>query len=67
MALTPPIELILRLAGEFSDLVYVKEESLPLVARMKEEVRHHDLLKGVFGAFWGDGLLYECAWGSTAR
>ena len=57
--LTPPVELILRLAGEFPNLVYVKEESLPLVARMKEEVRHHDILKGVFGASGGDGLLYE--------
>ena len=57
--LVPPIELILRLAQEFPNLVYVKEESPPLVARMKEEVRHHDLLKGVFGASGGDGLLYE--------
>ena len=58
-ALTPPVELILRLAREFPNLVYVKEESLPLVPRMKEEVRHHDLLKGVFGASGGNGLLYE--------
>src|SRR5882724_3862323 len=58
-ALTPPVELILRLAREFPNLVYVKEESLPLVPRMKEEVHHHDLLKGVFGASGGDGLLYE--------
>jgi dihydrodipicolinate synthase/N-acetylneuraminate lyase len=57
--LVPPIELILRLAREFPNLVYVKEESPPLVARMKEEVKHHDLLKGVFGASGGDGLLYE--------
>jgi dihydrodipicolinate synthase/N-acetylneuraminate lyase len=58
-ALTPPIDLILRLAREFPNLVYVKEESYPLVARMKEEIKHHDLLKGVFGASGGDGLLYE--------
>ena len=58
-ALVPPVDLILRLAREFPNLVYVKEESQPLVARMKEEVRHHDLLKGVFGASGGDGLLYE--------
>jgi dihydrodipicolinate synthase/N-acetylneuraminate lyase len=57
--LVPSIELILRLAQEFPNLVYVKEESPPLVARMKEEVKHHDLLKGVFGASGGDGLLYE--------
>lgn len=58
-ALTPPVELILRLAREFPNLAYVKEESAPLVARMKEEVRHRDLLRGVFGASGGDGLLYE--------
>ena len=58
-ALAPPIDLILRLAREYPNLAYVKEESPPLVARMKEEVKHHDLLKGVFGASGGDGLLYE--------
>ncbi|HEY2011567.1 MAG TPA: dihydrodipicolinate synthase family protein [Rhizomicrobium sp.] len=58
-ALPPPIDLILRLAREYPNLIYVKEESPPLVARMKEEVKHHDLLKGVFGASSGDGLLYE--------
>jgi 4-hydroxy-tetrahydrodipicolinate synthase len=57
--LTPPVELILRLAREFPNLVYVKEESAPLVPRMKEEVKHRDLLKGVFGASGGNGLLYE--------
>ncbi|HET7085957.1 MAG TPA: dihydrodipicolinate synthase family protein [Rhizomicrobium sp.] len=58
-ALTPPIELLLQLAREFPGRIYVKEESAPLVERMKEEVKHHDLLKGVFGASGGDGLLYE--------
>ena len=58
-SLVPPVELILRLAREFPNLAYVKEESLPLVPRMKEEVRHHDVLKGVFGASGGNGLLYE--------
>jgi 4-hydroxy-tetrahydrodipicolinate synthase len=57
--LTPPVELILRLAREFPNLAYVKEESAPLVGRMREEVRQHGLLKGVFGASGGDGLLYE--------
>ncbi len=57
--LAPPIDLILRLAREYPNLAYVKEELPPLVARMKEEVKHRDLLKGVFGASGGDGLLYE--------
>lgn len=58
-AMTPSVDLILDLARKYPNLVYVKEESSPLVARMKEEVSHHDLLKGVFGASGGDGLLYE--------
>src|ERR1700759_3434244 len=58
-AMTPSVELILRLAREFPNLAFVKEESPPLVARMKEEVRHRDLLKGIYGASGGDGLLYE--------
>jgi dihydrodipicolinate synthase/N-acetylneuraminate lyase len=58
-AMTPSVDLILRLTREFPNIAYVKEESSPLVARMKEEVRHHDQFKGVFGASGGDGLLYE--------
>lgn len=58
-AITPSVNLIMRLAHEFPNLAYIKEESAPLIPRMKEEVGHHNLLKGIFGASGGDGLLYE--------
>ena len=57
--LTPPVELIVDLAREFPHLAYVKEESAPLVARMKAEIRQRPLIKGVFGASYADGWLYE--------
>ena len=57
--LPPPVELILELAREFPHLAYVKEESAPLVERMKAEVRNRPLIKGVFGASYADGWLYE--------
>ena len=57
--LAPPVELILELAREFPHLGHVKEESVPLVERMKAEVAHRPPIKAVFGASLGDGWLYE--------
>jgi dihydrodipicolinate synthase/N-acetylneuraminate lyase len=37
----------------------VKEESAPLVERMKAELKQRPPLKGVFGASYADGWLYE--------
>ena len=47
------------LAREFPHLGYVKEESQPLVPRMKEEVRQRPPMKAVFGANLGANWLYE--------
>jgi len=58
-ALAPSVELMVQLAREFPHLAYIKEETQPLVARMKAEVRQRPPLKGVFGATGGDGWLYE--------
>jgi len=58
-AIPPPVDLILRLAREFPNFGYVKEETAPLIARMREEVMARPLMKGVFGASGGDGWLYE--------
>lgn len=58
-ALAPSVDLIVELAKEFPNVAYVKEETSPLVARMKAEVQQHGVLKGVFGASGGDGWLYE--------
>jgi 4-hydroxy-tetrahydrodipicolinate synthase len=58
-ALPPTIDLIVALAREFPHMAYVKEESAPLVERMKAETAQRPPLKGVFGASLGAGWLYE--------
>jgi dihydrodipicolinate synthase/N-acetylneuraminate lyase len=57
--LPPTIELIVELAREFPHMAYVKEESAPLVERMKAELGQRPPMKGVFGASFGAGWLYE--------
>jgi len=57
--LAPTVELIVELAREHPHLAYVKEESAPLVERMKAELKQRPPLKGVFGASYADGWLYE--------
>ena len=58
-ALAPSVELMVKLAREFPNLAHIKEETHPLVARMKDEARQRPPLKSVFGATGGDGWLYE--------
>jgi dihydrodipicolinate synthase/N-acetylneuraminate lyase len=57
--LPPTVDLIVELAREFPHVAYVKEESAPLVERMRLEMKQRPLLKGVFGASLGAGWLYE--------
>jgi len=57
--LPPSVDLIVELAREHPHLAYVKEESVPLVERMKAELRQRPPIKGVFGASFADGWLYE--------
>ena len=57
--LTPPVELIVDLAREFPHCGYVKEESEPLVDRMKALVAQRPPMQRVFGASFGVGWLYE--------
>jgi 4-hydroxy-tetrahydrodipicolinate synthase len=57
--LPPTVDLIVELAREFPHMAYVKEESAPLVERMQAEIRQRPPLKGVFGASYGVGWLYE--------
>jgi dihydrodipicolinate synthase/N-acetylneuraminate lyase len=52
-------DVIVELAREFPHFGYVKEESAPIVERMKEELRHRPPMRGVFGASLGVGWLYE--------
>lgn len=57
--LVPTTDLIVELAREFPNFGYVKEESQPLIPRMKTEIQQRPTMKGVFGASLGDGWLYE--------
>ena len=57
--LPPTVDLIVELAREFPHMAYVKEESAPLVERMRAEIARRPPLKGVFGASLGAGWLYE--------
>ena len=57
--LPPPVDLILELARELPNFGYVKEESEPLIERMKAEVQHRPPMKSVFGATFGLNWLYE--------
>ena len=57
--LTPPVELIVGLARELPNFGYVKEESAPLVERMRAELQHRPPMKAIFGAAFGLNWLYE--------
>jgi dihydrodipicolinate synthase/N-acetylneuraminate lyase len=57
--LPPTTELIVELAREFPNFGYVKEESQPVIARMKAELHERPAMKGVFGASFAEGWLYE--------
>jgi 4-hydroxy-tetrahydrodipicolinate synthase len=57
--LPPTTDLIVDLANEFPNFGYVKEETAPIVERMREELRHRPAMKGIFGASFGDGWLFE--------
>jgi dihydrodipicolinate synthase/N-acetylneuraminate lyase len=57
--LPPTTDLIVELAKEFPNFGYVKEESQPVVARMKAELHERPTMKGVFGASFAEGWLYE--------
>jgi len=58
-ALAPSVALMVRLAREFPNLGHIKEETYPLVPRMKAEAAQRPPLTSVFGATGGDGWLYE--------
>ena len=57
--LPPSTDLIVELAREFPNFGYVKEESAPVVERMKALVRQRPPMRSVFGAEFGQGWLYE--------
>jgi dihydrodipicolinate synthase/N-acetylneuraminate lyase len=57
--LVPSTDLIIDLAREMPNFGYVKEESEPLVERMKTELRQRPPMKAVFGANLGTYWLYQ--------
>jgi len=57
--LPPTTDLIIELAREFPNFGYVKEESQPVIPRMKAELQAKPTMKGVFGASFAEGWLYE--------
>lgn len=58
-ALAPSTDLIVELARDYPTFGYVKEETAPVLDRMREELRHRPPMKGIFGASFGVGWLYE--------
>jgi dihydrodipicolinate synthase/N-acetylneuraminate lyase len=58
-ALAPSTDLIVQLAREFPTFGYVKEETDPIVTRMRDELRNRPPMRGIFGASFADGWLYE--------
>lgn len=57
--LVPSVELIVELAREFPNCGYVKEESAPVLDRMREEIRQRPPMRRIFGASFGAGWLFE--------
>lgn len=65
----PPIELtvdfLVRLATDFPQCGYIKEEYGNVQQRMVEEIRHRpNPIRSVIGATFGEGWLYEMRLGS---
>jgi len=56
--LSPSVELIVELAKELPHMAYVKEESDPLVPRMRAERAARPGMKGIFGASNVAGFLF---------
>src|SRR5262245_18535708 len=57
--LPPTTDLIVELAKQFPHFGYVKEESQPLIPRLKAELQARPAMKGIFGAAFAEGFLYE--------
>lgn len=62
-ALAPGVEMMADLARQFPHLGHIKEETPPLVERMRAEVKLRPPFRSVFGATGGDGWLYELRMG----
>jgi 4-hydroxy-tetrahydrodipicolinate synthase len=57
--LPPSVDLIVELARDYPHFGYVKEESAPVLERMKAEIAARPPMRSVFGASFANGWLYE--------
>lgn len=53
------VDLLLKLARDFPQLGYVKQEEAPVIGRMQELAGHRDVMKGIFSGNAGITMLYE--------
>jgi dihydrodipicolinate synthase/N-acetylneuraminate lyase len=60
----PSVKLLIELARESPHFGYVKEETGPIIPRMKELVAAKPVIKTVFSAMGGFGWLYQARVGS---
>ena len=60
----PSTQLLIKLAEEFPNFGYVKEEASPVIARTRALVAARPPIRRVFGARGGFGWLYELRLGS---
>ncbi|MDD4871273.1 MAG: dihydrodipicolinate synthase family protein [Kiritimatiellae bacterium] len=60
----PSVKLLLELAKESPHFGYIKEESSPIVPRMKELVAAKPTIRRVFSAMGGFGWLYQARLGT---
>ena len=56
-------DVIIEMARQFPHLGYVKEESAPIVERMRQELAARPVMKGIFGASFASGWLFEMRMG----
>ena len=61
----PTVDFIVKLAAEFPNLAYVKEEREPVHERMRDLAKHRPArIKRIFGAAFGRAWLYEMRLGT---
>jgi 4-hydroxy-tetrahydrodipicolinate synthase len=63
----PSLEVILRLAKDFPNFGYIKEEGTPVPEHMRADMAAKPAVKAVFGAAGGVGFLYEASIGSDGE
>jgi 1-pyrroline-4-hydroxy-2-carboxylate deaminase len=63
----PSLDLILKLAQEFPNFGYIKEETKPIPDHIVADAKARPAIKGIFGAAGGLGWLFEARLGSDGE